>query len=181
VNPLADETANLADKRAMAKQDRVSLPKSRRVQMASITISSPENTPGLLTRDVISDPAILPKLSEGDLGTIIRYHHPGGPDQPQLFEVTMEPNDELSPHGHRDDEILYVLEGEMHLGSRILRPGSSVHIPGMTAYFIKAGPEGLRFLNFFGNRDGSAYFHRDDLMTMRGATDAVTATHLIRE
>ena len=148
--------------------------------MSQITIRSPENTPRLLTREVITDPAIRPKLSEGDLGTFILNYHPGGPDQPQLFEVIVEPNGELSPHGHEYDEILYVLEGEMHLGGRVLRAGSSVHIPGMTAYLIKAGPEGLRFLNFFGRGDG-AYLHKNELIRIRGSTDTVAATHLIQD
>jgi len=148
--------------------------------LAHITIRSRENTPGLVTRDAITEPEIRGKLSEGDLGTIVFTYHPGGPDKLQLFEVEVEPNGELSPHGHHHDEILYVLEGEMHLGGRILREGTSVYIPAMTAYLIKAGSRGLRFLNFFGRGDGG-YLHRSDLMVMRGATDTVAATDLIDE
>lgn len=146
--------------------------------MSRIRIRSRENTPGMLTRDVIDDPDIRPKLSEGDLGTVIHHYHPGGPDQLQLFEVIVEPAGALSPHGHEYDEILYVLEGEMHLGARVLGPGASVHIPALTAYLIKAGPQGLRFLNFFGRGDG-AYIHRNDLIAMRGSTDSVAAPDLI--
>lgn len=148
--------------------------------MAHITIRSRENTPGMLTRKAITDPQIRPKLSEGDLGSVVFTYHPGGPDQLQLFEVEVEPDGELSPHGHEYDEILYVLEGEMHMGGRVLPPGTSVHIPGMTAYLIKAGPQKLRFLNFFGRGDG-AYLHRHDLMAMRGSTDTITAPELIDE
>jgi quercetin dioxygenase-like cupin family protein len=148
--------------------------------MPAITISTPENTPSLLTRDEITDPAIRSKLSQGDLGTHVRHHHRDGPDQLNLFEVVLEPNGELSPHGHVGDEILYVLEGEMRLGGRVVRPGSSVLIRAMTAYLIKAGPEGLRFLNFFGRLDGSTYLHRDDLIAMRGSADTVADPGLIR-
>jgi len=65
--------------------------------MGKITISSPENTPALLTRDAVTNPAIRPKLSEGDLGTYVSHYHRAGPDQLNLFQVIMEPNAELSP------------------------------------------------------------------------------------
>jgi hypothetical protein len=41
-----------------------------------------------------------------------------------------------------------VLEGEMIVGARRLTAGCSVFIPGHTLYSFKAGPDGLRFLNF---------------------------------
>jgi len=65
------------------------------------------------------------------------------------------------------------------MGGRILHPETSVYIPGMTAYLIKAGPTGLRFLNFFGRVDGNTYIHRDDLLAIRGSTDTVSAPQLI--
>jgi len=149
--------------------------------MSKIKISSRDNTPAEYTREHANDPVKITQFSEGDLETYVYHYHRAGPDKPNLFEVVVKPNGELSPHGHKDDEILYVLEGELHLGGRVLGPGTSIHIPGMTAYLIKAGSAGLRFLNFFGRVDGNTYLHRDDLIAQRGSTDTVKAPHLIED
>ena len=148
--------------------------------MAKISIKSPETTPSVVTRDYVQGYEQLEKLSIGDLDSTITTYFVGGPDTPQLFELFVEPNGELSPHGHEFGEILYILEGEMHLGGRVLHPKTAIYIPALTAYLIKAGPKGLRFLNFTGRGDG-AYVHRDDLVAMRGATDTVAAAHLIED
>ena len=103
----------------------------------------------------IVDPHTLPWLGKGTVPfktDVVkgesRFHHPGSPDELQLFEVVFPPDTEITPHAHDEDEIVYVLEGELHLGARVLTPGMSVYIPGRTLYGFRAGPEGLRFLNF---------------------------------
>jgi quercetin dioxygenase-like cupin family protein len=149
--------------------------------MGKIKISSKENTPGEYTRNTNTPAKARNQLSEGDLETHVYHYHRAGADKLNLFEVTMEPDTQLSPHGHKGDEILYVLEGEMRLGSRVLQPGTSVLIPGMTAYLVSAGPTGCRFLNFFGRVDENTYIHRDDLIKAPGSVDTVTAPHLIDE
>jgi len=149
--------------------------------MAKIKISSRDNTPATYTRESTIGSQWRHKFSEGDLETHVYHYHLAGPDQPALFEIVVEPGGELSPHGHKGDEILYILDGEMHLGGRVLRPGASVHIPAMTAYLIKAGPTGLTFLNFWSRADGIAYLHRDDLLAMRGSADAVAAPELVED
>jgi quercetin dioxygenase-like cupin family protein len=147
--------------------------------MAKIKISSRENTPPSYTRESTIASQWRDKFSEGDLETQVYHYHLAGPHQPALLEIVVQPDGELSPHGHKGDEILYVLEGEMHLGKRVLGLGASVHIPAMTAYLIKAGPTGLRFLNFWSEADGIAYFHRDDLIKMRGSADSVASPEIV--
>ena len=44
--------------------------------------------------------------------------------------------------------MIYILEGEIIFGNRSFGPGSTISIPGNTLYGFRAGPEGLRFLNF---------------------------------
>lgn len=90
----------------------------------------------------------LPGLSESDLDARVAFHEPGGEASCQLFEVIYDPGAEVAVHRHDEDEIIYVVDGEMVLGARSLRPGSSVFIAGGTFYGFKAGPQGLRFLNF---------------------------------
>ena len=78
----------------------------------------------------------------------VRNTHPGGDTELSLKEVRIAPDTDVVPHAHRSDEIVYVLDGELHLGPRVLKPGSSVLIPGMTLYGFRSGPQGLCFLNF---------------------------------
>jgi quercetin dioxygenase-like cupin family protein len=66
----------------------------------------------------------------------------------QLFEVRCSPNLAIDSHSHAEDEIIYVLEGEISLGRQVCPAGSSVFIAGNTLYGFKAGPQGCRFLNF---------------------------------
>ena len=95
------------------------------------------------------------------------FHHPGSDTEMQLFEVSFPPNHELEAHAHGADEIIYVLEGTVVLGARELGVGSSVFIPGQTLYGLKAGPDGLRFLNFRATQD-LVYLNKDAFMAQRG-------------
>ena len=76
------------------------------------------------------------------------FHHHGTESSPQLFEVKLRPNQTVPPHAHEHNEIIYILDGEMRLGSSVLRPGSSISIRGETIYGFSAGSEGVHFLNF---------------------------------
>ena len=87
----------------------------------------------------------------------VRYCHPGGSDELQLFEVQMKPNYEIQMHAHRESEIIRVVQGQLSVGNRVLGPGDSVAIEGMTLYGFKTGPEGVTFLNFRSRRDQSFY------------------------
>ena len=88
------------------------------------------------------------KLKEGEQSTEYRIREPGGDDTPQLVEIRYLPNAEIQLHSHDVDEIMYVLEGSMRLGERIVGPGTSLSITGRTFYGFQAGPEGLHILNF---------------------------------
>ena len=87
--------------------------------------------------------------SEAEInGSAMRSHHPGSEDEPQLFEVRIDPGVEVRTHAHGEDEIIAVVEGELQVGARVLRAGSSILVEGQTLYGFTAGPEGVRFLNF---------------------------------
>lgn len=104
----------------------------------------------------------------GDERMCHRMHHPGGDADLQMFEVRVPPGYTVESHAHDEDEIVFVLDGEMVLGARVLTAGSSVKIPGKTLYSFSAGSEGLRFLNFRGRRDIT--FHtKEQFMAQRKA------------
>lgn len=88
------------------------------------------------------------KFSETELNSRIRFIEQGDEKSLQLLELDYLPNAAIDIHAHREDEIIYVVAGEMHIGNRMLGPGATVFIAGHTLYGFKAGPEGLRMLNF---------------------------------
>lgn len=87
-------------------------------------------------------------LGEEELKSSFAIHEPGDDETLQLFEVDFEPGCRVQLHAHDEDEIIYILRGELHFGRQVLRPGSSLFIKGKAFYSFSAGPEGLRFLNF---------------------------------
>lgn len=88
-------------------------------------------------------------------GTEVRIIHPGSADEQQLLEFRMAPGLRIRPHSHDVDEIVYVLAGELHFGTRVCGPGASVTIPAHTRYGFRVGPDGARFLNFRSRADTS--------------------------
>jgi len=52
------------------------------------------------------------------------------------------------PHSHTEDEVIYIVGGEMRLGTTLLKPGTAVAIDTDTVYSFEAGPEGLHFINY---------------------------------
>jgi hypothetical protein len=101
-------------------------------------------------------------------GTSVRFHHPGSESEAQMFEVECKPNIELPVHAHGKDEIIVVIAGELRFGRRVCGVGSSVYIPGYTAYGFSTGPEGATFLNFRPSAD-PVYLTRDELLAKKKA------------
>ncbi len=72
-----------------------------------------------------------------------------------MFTVDRRHNPDPSgagSHKHSEDEIIHVLDGEMHVGPAVIPAGRSVAVPGELRYGYKA-PGGLRFINY--RRDAS--------------------------
>jgi len=103
-----------------------------------------------------------------------RVHHPGSDTDLQMFEVRVPPGFVVESHAHDEDEIVYVLQGEMALGARVLRAGSSAMIPGKTLYGFSAGADGLVFLNFRGRRDATFHTKEQFLAQRKDATGAAS-------
>ena len=111
-------------------------------------------------------------LTPEELAGTSREHHHGSETEPELFEVKFPPNTVVNPHAHLYDEIIFVIGGQLILGSRVLEAGSSVFIAGETLYSFKAGPEGVHFVNFR-PRSGASYLSKDEFMARRGSNSAV--------
>ena len=68
----------------------------------------------------------------------------------QLFTVTGPPNRSKrgKSHTHSADEIIYVLDGSITMGSYHLGPGTALCVPADVRYALVGGEEGHAFLNF---------------------------------
>jgi len=53
-----------------------------------------------------------------------------------------------APHRHSTDEILFVLEGDVHFGAYRLGPGDAVAVAAGQRYGFRSGPQGFAFLNY---------------------------------
>jgi redox-sensitive bicupin YhaK (pirin superfamily) len=133
--------------------------------MAAIKFFDPDEAEYLKPADVYPD-SLKQRLTAAEVAdTSVRLHH-GVPGKLQLFEILLEPGLEISTHAHADDEIIAVVEGELHLGRRVCGAGSSIFIPGNTLYGFRAGPTGCRYLNFRAQAD-SSFFTKEDIVAAR--------------
>ena len=53
-----------------------------------------------------------------------------------------------APHRHSADEILFVLDGDVHFGAYHLRSGDAVAVAAGQRYGFRSGPDGFAFLNY---------------------------------
>ena len=72
-----------------------------------------------------------------------------------LFSTARDELYRSAAHSHSEDEILYVLDGDIQVGSATLEPDMGAAIPGNEVYGFRSGEHGFRFLNF--RRDVSTY------------------------
>ncbi len=112
-------------------------------------------TEEFVTMRSLVPPADQSKFSATELDSMIRFIEPGTDESLQLFEVDYLPGSDIEIHAHDEDEIIYILDGEMHVGNRVLARGASIFVAGNTLYGFKAGPQGMRMLNFRPRRDNT--------------------------
>lgn len=78
-------------------------------------------------------------------------HFPAGPP------LTPE-EQQRGVHSHSEDEIIFVIDGEIRLGNRLCGPGTALAIAADTLYSFTAGPQGLSFVNFRAATPGDIQF-----------------------
>lgn len=127
--------------------------------MGQVRIHNADELAWKKIRDRAGDPPpkIYEYLAESELDSSMVFHEFGSESELQLMEIAFIPNAEAVLHKHDNDEIMYVVSGEMHFGNRVLKAGSSIYIPGNTFYSFHAGPNGLRVVNFRASADISFY------------------------
>lgn len=68
--------------------------------------------------------------------------------------------DEAGVHCHSEDEIIFVVEGDLRLGDRLYGPGAALAIAAGGFYSFSPGPDGLRFVNFRAGRPSDIRFKK---------------------
>jgi hypothetical protein len=97
------------------------------------------------------DPAVFDTVDVGLLaaGQRVRVLFKGeGPDGFSLVHAWFGPGFRLPRHSHSSDCLYYVVAGEAHMGSRVLKPGDGYFIVAEAPYTYTAGPEGVEVLEF---------------------------------
>ena len=61
-------------------------------------------------------------------------------------------------HSHSEDEIIFVVDGEIRLGNKLYGEGTAVAIAADTLYSFTTGPQGLSFINFRAGKPGDIRF-----------------------
>lgn len=51
-------------------------------------------------------------------------------------------------HSHSEDEIIFIVSGQIRLGRKLFPEGTAIAIPAETLYSFTAGPDGMAFVNF---------------------------------
>ncbi|MEJ5975084.1 cupin domain-containing protein [Novosphingobium sp. PS1R-30] len=125
--------------------------------MAKVRITTPEQKPWQISPVRAEHAEARALLPDGGPASAYKIREPGSETTPQLVELRMHPHEEVALHSHDEDEIIYVLSGEMKVGTRTIGAGASLYIAGGVFYGFTAGPEGVHFLNFRARDDRS--FH----------------------
>ena len=107
---------------------------------------------GMMTMGLMEiDPAVRDAVDLGLLGAgqrVTVLFKGEDPDGFSLVHARFEPGYRLPRHSHSADCLYYVVAGEAHMGSRVLRPGDGFFILAEAPYAYTAGPEGVEVLEF---------------------------------
>ncbi len=86
------------------------------------------------------------KAKAGEPGLVYKRLMPREPGMPNVNHIRYDPHHFEPPHSHEEDELFYIVGGEMGVGDRTLRPGDTIYIGRDTRYSARAGAEGCDFV-----------------------------------
>jgi quercetin dioxygenase-like cupin family protein len=65
---------------------------------------------------------------------------------PNMQRVRFEPHHFEPPHSHEEDEVIYLLQGDLSFGDQSLTQNDTLFIPKKTQYSLRAGEAGAEFV-----------------------------------
>ena len=66
---------------------------------------------------------------------------------PWVYISSPEPDKLIPAHSHDQDEVIFIVEGELTIGDGTHGPGTVIFIERNTEYSFTTGKKGLKFLN----------------------------------
>ena len=68
------------------------------------------------------------------------------PGLPNMQRTCYEPHHFEPPHSHEEDEVIYLLQGDLAFGDQTLALGDALFVPKNTRYSLRAGDAGAEFV-----------------------------------
>ena len=99
--------------------------------------------------------SFLDAMTESDHQTQIKTHFPGTDNKLSLLEIVEIPHAKSTVHSHEQDEIFYIVSGELNFGNQVCAAGDSIRILADTVYTFTAGDTGCRYVKFTATADHS--------------------------
>ena len=98
-----------------------------------------------------------------------------GSDGMSLVVLDFAPGAILPRHSHSADCLYYVVAGGIVMGTRELGPGDGFFVPADQPYGYRAGPEGVKLLEFRSSTAFDTVFHEKDAARFRARAEASLA------
>jgi quercetin dioxygenase-like cupin family protein len=90
-----------------------------------------------------------------------------GPGGFSLVTVEFGPGFLLPRHSHSSDCLYYIVEGEIVMGARTLGAGDGFFLPADQPYAYRAGPQGVKLLEFRHQAAFDMKIHEKDMARYR--------------
>jgi hypothetical protein len=74
-----------------------------------------------------------------------------------LHENTFEADNEIAPHSHSKDELIFIREGSIRLGTKLYPRGTAILLHADTSYGFTSGPNGMGTIDFRGSAPNISY------------------------
>lgn len=131
-------------------------------------------TPPFLEEEVYTGLDLTP-LADGARVTVL--FKIDEPTPMSLVHAWFGPGYRLPRHSHSADCLYYVVEGEAHMGNRVVRAGDGFFVKAGQPYAYSAGPEGIRILEFRGATSFDMQIFDQTVERWQPIVDAAAANH----
>lgn len=158
--------------------------KSRAAPEGKMVIFTAEAAPSLEESGMMDDPTYTQEganespwppefaqrsMEASRLTVPFRQEGPGGFS---LVTVEFGPGFLLPRHSHDSDCLYYVIEGEIVMGRRVLGAGDGFFLPADQPYAYRAGPQGVKLLEFRHQAAFDMKIHEKDMARYRAKASA---------
>ena len=89
-----------------------------------------------------------------------------------LVTVEFDPGFLVARHSHSSDCLYYIVAGEIVMGRRVLGAGDGFFLPADHPYGYRAGPAGVKLLEFRHETSFDTKFHEKDMARYRAEAEA---------